>query len=641
MENYNLYEFDGYELLEELQKSEDYVLDFSSRVMRGASEVISSIETHYDNAMFYQVRKCIQQLEKLQENNDLIELAADWDENSLKDVLVYIDFSAVFPFEKYAQKKFQWTKKTKEELKNRQTEECRQIVKELFDNGFSILHEGTKGMVCYVPFEKSASMARTSAMLFIDKRLYSLMEQRLRLGFDFHHYRLSASKLYAYTGLYLSDAKRIKENDSFILNEETVIVLQDNVPKNKANAGGKISVPLEVISADEKKAVDHNGQQEWKIRKYAKDDYKTSINYFDGEGIISLQYCSEINKILNNTYGMFGTAASVQIRMPFTKGMLHSVDFHKLICEKLNMDSCDEIYIVDAYGIRRNLAKAQIILTQSMFKIDKWLTTPAISGIKKGEDPVRLYFNRFHFYNHAFYVGITDMNLSQKGRTKLNYQFLNTLALTDEEFAQIAQEQADYASRGNEKDILAELNANWTNKEEVTFFDSNENPGETWCAVAARNPAFLGDPKVKGMLKGVRYSLLKDLGRGRLTVNGSVKFLSRDLLAFISFMIGRIVTGNLITREMIKKVRDQIWNERLRPAKFFTADCIPKNPIFSSKERRLKLDSREYYGILRSPHLSRNEQCSLKPFIPSENDVYSKYFGHLKGILMVPMASFS
>ena len=285
MQNYNLYEFGGYELLEELQKSEDYVLDFSSRVAKGVSEVVRSVEIHNDNAMFFQVRKCIQQLENTQENSDLSDLivsAADWNENSLKDVLIYIDFSAVFPFEKYAKKKFQWTKRTEEELKKRQTEECRHIVKKLFDNGFGILHEGIKGKVCYVPFEKSASMARTSAMLFIDKRLYSMMERRIRLGFDFHHYRLSASKLYAYTGLYLSDAKRIEENDGFVLNEETVIVLPDNVPKDKKNEGRKIAVPLEVFSASEDEAADQDGLQEWEFRLYAADEYKTSINYFDG-----------------------------------------------------------------------------------------------------------------------------------------------------------------------------------------------------------------------------------------------------------------------------------------------------------------------------------------------------------------------
>ena len=644
MQNYNLYEFGGYELLEELQKSEDYVLDFSSRVAKGVSEVVRSVETHNDNAMFFQVRKCIQQLENTQENSDfsdLIESAADWNENSLKDVLIYIDFSAVFPFEKYAKKKFQWTKRTEEELKKRQTEECRHIVKKLFDNGFGILHEGIKGKVCYVPFEKSASMARTSAMLFIDERLYRMMERRIRLGFNFHHYRLSASKLYAYTGLYLSDAKRIEENDGFVLNEETVIVLPDNVPKDKKNEGRKTAVPLEVFSASEDEAADQDGLQQWEFRLYAADEYKTSINYFDGEGIVSMQYCAEINKVLNNTYGMSGTAASIQIRMPFTKGMLHSVDFHKLICEELNIDSCDEIYIIDVYGRRRNLAKAQIILTQSMFKIDKWLSNHVISGIKEGEDPLSLYFDRFHEFDHAFYVGITDMNLSQSGRTKLNYQFLNTLALTNEEFAQIAQEQADYASRGNEKEILSHLNEKWVNEEVDTSFDSNENLGDTWSSVAARNPAFLGDPKVRGMLKGVRYSLLKDLGCGRLTVSGSAKFLSRDLLAFISFMIGRIETGDHINSESIKKARDRIWNDRIRPTRFFTADCIPKNPVFSKEERRLKLKSGEYYGILRSPHLSRSEQCSLQPFIPTVNDIYTKYFGHLKGILMVSMASFS
>ena len=633
MQKYNFYEFSGYQLIERLQENENNYIDFSTRVRKTLAGVIKSVEAHSENALFYQTKKCLQELAGLEEGSAFKDIIADWNNDSLKNLLIYIDFSGVFPYEKYAKRKFRWPKDIPFAQKEKDISECAKITEAFFMNGFDILFDTSEDPVHFVPFEKSASMARSASMIFIDSRLYKSLERRLRLGFNFSGDAVSASKLYAYTGLYLSDAHRIKESPNFMLNEETVIVLSDNVTKDK-----KVSV--EVVSGEEIKRTLPGNSQEWSVRKYDAEEFTTSINYFDGEGLISPEYCAEINKTLNTEYGMFGTAASIQIRMPFTKGMLHNVDFHKFICEKLHLESCKDIMIKDAYGRSRSLEKAQIILTQSMFKIDKWLRNPKLSSIGEGDDPIGLYFKRFHEYDHAFHVGITDMHLSNAGRTKLNYQFLNTLALTDEELKGIADEHAGFAKSGKSRDLLYNIISDKINDEIDTSFDDAVEEYETWCVVAARNPAFLKDPKVKGMMKGVRYSLLKDLGRGRLTVNGSVKFLSRDLLALLSFMIGKIDCGKTVTEEQKKKAKNEIRKEQLWTTRFFVADSVPGNPVFTNDNRRLHLLSKSYYGILRNPHLSRNEQCSLSPFIPHKDGIYSRYFGHLKGILMVPQSSF-
>lgn len=624
MQKYNLYEFDGYQLIERLSKNENKTIDFTTRTKKSLSGVIKSLDTHSDNAMFYQIKKYFEEKKSSRITN--------WGDDSLKDILIYIDFSKVFPFEKYAKRKFQWTNNTEQEQIIDDIALCESITKDFFEKGFDIQYEKEK--VHYVPFEKSASMAREAAMIFIDQRLYQAIEQRIRLGFNFFGTDLSASKFYAYSGLYLSDAKRINETSDFILNEETVIVLADNVI-NK----GKKAIPIEVISGDKNGIKKMDGFDKWPVKRYASGEFLTSVNVFDGEGIISPKYCNAINHILHEEYGMFGTATSFQIRMPFAKGMLHHVDFHQFICEKLHLDSCKDLWIFDAYGQKRNLEKAQIILTQSMFKIDKWLNTKEISSIEKekNEDPMPLYFDRFHQYDHAFYVGITDMNASYSGKTKLNYQFLNTLALTDEELDEMVEEQDDLIKNGDLKDLL---HYDIFDGGEDVSFDQYVEEGETWSTVASNNPAFLKDLKVKGMIKGVRYSLLKDIGRGRLTVKGSTKFLSRDLLALLMFMMGKIDTGEVVSKEQIEKARSEIRKELLWTTSFFVAECVPNNPVFLNARKKLRLKSNTYYGLLRNPHLSRNEQCSLKPFIPRKNGLYSRYFGHLKGIVMVPLNSF-
>ena len=55
----------------------------------------------------------------------------------------------------------------------------------------------------------------------------------------------------------------------------------------------------------------------------------------------------------------------------------------------------------------------------------------------------------------------------------------------------------------------------------------------------------------------------------------------------------------------------------------------------TKKRAREEDDDEKWFALLRSPHLSKNELAMMRPFIPNKNDLHRKYFGHLKGIIMV------
>ena len=627
---YNLYEFDGYRLIELLQKSENHTIDFGTRERRALLNVIKIVDAHNDNAMFDQVRRALEELT----HSGTIPKNGEWNENSLKEHLIYLDLSNVFPLEKFCRKKYRI--KRRKNCSSDQLAQSEMIVKQFFLNGFQLQTDEDGTVISYLPFEKSASMARECSMLFIDARLYQSVENRIHLGLDFEDTAdIQPSKLYAYTGLLLSDARRIRKTPELVFNEETVIVLPDNV---------RSKMPIEKGAITGYDPAMTDGGQKWNIGY--KDEFAADMNLFDGEGLISPHYSALINEALQAQYGTKGTASSFQIRMPFSKGMLHTVDFHAFICEFLGIASCENVFITDAYEKKRDLSKAQIILTQSMFKCFHWLKDEKITGLPGNTgDPMTLYFERFLRYGHGLYVANTDMNLTYSGKIKLNYQFLNTLALTDEEFDGIIDDQIFYARNKTDTIFSQSGPEEPYNEEEIGFEENsiaegNLEKGEKWFQAANRNNAFLQDPKVQGKLKGVEYSLLKDIGLGKLIVGGGIKYLSRDLCPLLSFMIGKILPdGERISRESIEKAREELKKRRLRRNKFFTADCVPGNPIFRGGENRLKFDSRSYYGFLRNPHLSRNEQCSLRAFIPGKEDIYTRYFGHLKGIMMLPYFS--
>ena len=122
-------------------------------------------------------------------------------------------------------------------------------------------------------------------------------------------------------------------------------------------------------------------------------------------------------------------------------------------------------------------------------------------------------------------------------------------------------------------------------------------------------------------------------------MRGQVRYLCRDLLPLLVSLLDEKV-----------KVSD-FWPRYLY-ARFY----LPMDPQ-DNLTKLLPLDYHSYYALFRSPHLSRNEQCMMQPFISTSrasfsNDkayhtysrhlnLYNEYFGALTGIVMVPVSSCS
>jgi hypothetical protein len=147
------------------------------------------------------------------------------------------------------------------------------------------------------------------------------------------------------------------------------------------------------------------------VRKYTRTEETKDITIteFDGEGFISPKLADSLDKGHN----------SFQVRMPYIKGVVHKVDFAALLSE------LEVPFIVDIWDKNHNPADVDIILTDSMFKGLKWMTDNDLSWAE--------YLERCKRYNHALYVSGKD-KIEVQDTTELNYQFLNTLSITDDEF---------------------------------------------------------------------------------------------------------------------------------------------------------------------------------------------------------------
>ena len=607
-------------------------------------DVILYEKEHEDSALFYQLKQCLKETQFY--HNDSKDNGNNEDEKKdlLREYLVFIDFKTVFDKKDIDSQNFDdYTSKTREELEGDNGLGYR--LRWIFDptNGLRLSFDG-KTWKTFVPFDKSSSMARNSLISFIDKDLKETMDKRLLLDLNFSEIDVATSKYYAYRGLYLSNGYRINQTTlpdaSFILNQETVIVIKDM----------EYQITSEVFTGD--KDDKNNADIPWTFFKKA-NTYM--LKSFDGEGLICPEYAAMINSQLKTKYSFKSDSHSFQIRMPFTKGVLHEVDFNKFFEEQLSANDTtlpDQLIIMDAFDKERDLKKAKIILTESMFKCKKWLekilmikTNCMEDSHADSYDAMKYFFEKMVFYGHTLYITNTDTRLSSTGQVPLNYQFLSTLAIPPEDFSVLVNNHINQTKKIPES-LMRNRNNETQDFNEFEKLDMTDEIGEDdddkskkqerltnireKCLKAlSQNNAFFKESKTRAMIKDEQRSHLDALCIGRLVVSGEQRFLSCDLFELLRFILQNIIhTMNLNHLE-------QLWLNLQKQRLYSNHFYMPENKL------RMKAD--KYYGFLRNPHLARNEQCALRPYVKA-NSLHEKYFSHLKGVVMlsceslVPMA---
>lgn len=535
-------------------------------------------------------------------------VASNDKEGLLEHALAYIDFHSIFHTEDFFDESYlsaPYTLSKEALLKNDKVVHTYKLIK-MFERGIELSFDGST-YHRFVAFEKSASMTRHSVISFIDAELQKQLELRLMLGMNLSdaNIRVELSKYFSYRGLYLTTSTRV---ESLKLNEETVVVLSDfieHIPETEIYTA-------ELQSSKSKK--DPASFDYWKFEEVTKSP---KINLFDGEGLLSPDCASAINNYLErlnkeNKYKFKSAACSFQIRLPFTKGVLHQVDYVKFFVEELGLPE-DNLIVEDFFGIKRNLKKAQIILTKSMFKCAVWLKEYC-KALNLG-DPMKFFFKQFVDYDHALYVVLTDANLQKPShQEKLNHQFLSTLSLTSENFSALVNRQIESI-----KKLTKTLGKNFSasNDEEEPSIDFTRDKK---FSVLASNNAFFKQTDVKNAVKSMQQNLAFDLGLGKIKVDGTNLWFSCDLLGLLLHIAAGRIDG------ADKKKLESLLERILQPWHFYMPD------------KKLSLKNNQPYVLLRNPHLSRNEQVLLHAYV-DDKSLYERYFSHLKGVVMVSTKS--
>ena len=535
---------------------------------------VSALHEQDGNALFFQIMCVVQ-------GDDFSEPTDDRPIDGLSDVIFYMDFSGIFdrsstlPRQQIRQEK----------------------ARDMFRPEGVCLNLGS-GMHRYLAFERSGSMSRQSKLSFLREDVYDQVRRRIQMDMTIGDCQLS--KLYAYNGLMLSSGTRL---DGIGIDKPHRVIVVDN--------------PVVMTRGVPVVTVEDDGTQN-STRKYHRVERRMDIpiTCFDGEGLISKQYAKVIDRALCGAV----VHTSFQIRLPYIKGMVHQVDFQEIL------DLCGQTVIRDSWGQEHNVKDVDIILTKSMFKGFGWLKD---SGMTWAD-----YWDAFRRYHHALYI--TNVSkVKPETHTELNYQFLNTVSIREEEFRpRDLPDGWDHSPEEDERNWLTKQTevayynfcANKTFQQEYFLQRMNrwgilpfrKNREHLLGEILRKNPRMIGEPIYQQELAGRAKQILKNYSLGRLIVAGDNRYLSGDLMDFLSYLL----------ETLPQKKRNKAFYDVTKSLRFKTSAFYAPGAAYQHGDT---------CTLLRNPHIARNEELQLSAYDAKKEKRQMRhfYFRHLTDLVMV------
>ena len=565
----------------------------------------------------------------------------------------------------------------------------------IFLNGFSLQNKETGEAVHYVRFSGSASMTRNGKVMFVNAAYEPELSRRVTLGLEDNGclpwaQGMIPSKWDAYKGLCLSDGyalAELKEKNAAPgapeLSAAGVVFVEDmkwdklSIPASPCDVR-PLTFDVKESESDANNVVISHAEHNDIERDM--EEEREGAKLTDGVGLIVPEAGRWISQAL---CGNAETVSTFQIRLPFVKGMVHSVDFRSYLAEH------HVTQIQDAWENRWNVENIWMILPLSMFKAHQWFGAQAeLAGRGKSAAPV-LYHEKLREYGHDLVITQRHIPKAERGEQaaepfRLNYEVLQTSGMTEDEFhallrrnleqyamlrldketrlswligtngdfaqpaenqddsdtnsmdedSQTADSMLDCADSGDSTDSSAFDDGDETEKaeEELPVAANSSNLRNILSKAVAKNRTLLYSRKAKDLLTDACNNLaLRKILRGNLVLSegawGESRYLSCDLGRYLDYLVSLDV--NRKHQDAPSRPDGSIDDELfcpLAPGDF----CAPGFPAEG-----------KYCALFRTPHYSRNEHLVLR-CLPKESDpVRERWLGHLHGVVMVPPEGFA
>lgn len=382
----------------------------------------------------------------------------------------------------------------------------------LFHHGFTINGKLYRRLSC------SAGQARVSTVVFANADYLPEIKRRLENGRDITK-KFSPNKFNAYFGL--------AGSATTIVSEPRFIVVRDFINTTSFRANYVIE----------------NG---WNVDDTVVPRTLTDVpmNRTDGMGLISYRQAEKWAAELGLDY----VPSQFCIRQNFIKGMLCVFPIHEF-CEEVNGGNyiVDTIY-KDASGsyIKADLRDYDVILTESQFKL--W----------DSFDSLDTYIENCH--QNGLHWGISLYTPKEpKHILKLNYQFIQTLRLSQSDVEELASQFVEWiegVSYDNVYYMLLFLLGVNNDSAKIRQFLQDSN--FYWIKALIADHNVKNDKYIRGKIRTLLKHKIEQACKGDIYVDGNFQVIVSDPYGFMQHVCGLPVTGLLAPG----KSYSHFWNTR-------------------------------------------------------------------------------
>ena len=416
-------------------------------------------------------------------------------------------------------------KKIRIEKKKPKSRETKMIIKGLYENLYNLQFQ--KDYVCvimdsnsdydrankgfsingikYRRFLGTNGGIKNSTIVYVNEKLYPELKKRLDNGRN-KTVPLVPAKLEAYQALICSGSTPIPEPRGIIVVNDCITYFKDDVIMINDESDGE-PIMTEVKGFE----IEHNDS--------------------DGYGLMLPSYSRRVNEYLTGD----GTKviSGMNTRYAWTKGMIYTFDFIDF-AEKI----ANTYEIIDAWGDKRDIRDADVILTVSMLKLwdsyDSW------------ED----YYKNCQENHYQFSTPKTTPEELENVRNT-NYQFLQSYEFSDEELQQLCQPTIDEIKGVLGMDYRKSLTflAGFNLNDDNVFNDSFD-----YCVKALMiDEQMINDPFIRRKIWNMILKRIEMAKRGAIKVNANFAMISGDPYALAQSMFGLEITGLLKAGEIYHK----------------------------------------------------------------------------------------
>lgn len=340
---------------------------------------------------------------------------------------------------------------------------------------------------------------KNSTIVYVNEQIYPELKKRLDNGRDMSK-KMVPAKLEAYQALICSGSTPLPEPKGFIVVDDCITHFKDNVI-------------LINDSADGEPVLTHE------------QDYDVEHNNSDGYGLMTPEYSARVNEYLT---GSQEPMSGMNTRYAWTKGMVYTFDFVEF-AEQV----AGTYEVVDAWGDKRDVRDADVILTVSMLKL--W------DSYRSWED----YYQNCIENHYQFATPKTTPEQLENVRNT-NYQFLQSYEFTDGELQELCQPTIDEINDAlgiDYRKSLVFLGGYSMNEQNIGKLDS-------YIRALMVEPELIHDSFIRRKIYSMIRKRIELAKKGSIKVDANYAMISGDPYALCQSMFGLEVTGLLKAGEL-------------------------------------------------------------------------------------------